>query len=27
VLELPFDLPGVCRYHQALQARPGFQNS
>ena len=26
-LELPFDLPGVSRYHQALQARPSFQNS
>jgi glutathione S-transferase len=26
-LQLPFDLPGVSRYHQALQARPSFQNS
>ena len=26
-LQLPLDLPGVSRYHQALQARPRFQNS
>jgi len=26
-LQLPLDLPGVSRYHQALQARPSFQNS